>query len=195
MIKQISEAKDIAISLLNEGQVIAVPTDTVYGLVCKLSSANGIKKIFELKKRPEGLALPVLVGSFQQAQELTKNFSDASELIKAYWPGALTIIFLRNDKYKDIDLGGDAKTIGLRLPNHEFVRQLCDSCGPLASTSANFHSTIPFETAQDIRGAFSESLLPLVVDAGPLSQTASTVVDITSGVLKILRQGPVKLDL
>lgn len=185
----VDSAIDMATELINQGHVIAVPTDTVYGLVCRLDSEKGIQRIYELKRRPESIALPVLVGSLYQAQELVEDFSRAKNLTEKFWPGALTVILKRKTQFRHVNLGGDSQTIGLRLPSSVFVRELSINCGPLASTSANMHKQPTFEYAKAIREAFPEELLPLVVDGGYLSGQPSTVVDLTGEIPKIIRQG------
>ena len=163
---------------LRRGEVVAVPTDTVYGLVCLPSVSE---KLYELKGRPASLELPVLAADVDQALTLAAEVTAAARaLMDRWWPGGLTIVVER--------VGGG--TVGLRVPDHEIVRAVCRDVGPLASTSANLHGQPPATTAAEVRAAFSELL---VVDGGECAGLPSTVVDCTGPQPVVLRQGAVQL--
>ena len=168
-----------AVEALRRGEVVAVPTDTVYGLVCLPSSSQ---KLYELTGRPASLELPVLVADVDQALTLAAEVTPAARaLMDRWWPGGLTVVVER--------IGGG--TVGVRVPDHDLVRSVCREVGPLASTSANLHGQPPATTADAARAAFPGLL---VVDGGVCAGLPSTVVDCTGDQPTVLRPGAVHLE-
>src|SRR5207248_510042 len=127
-------------------EVIAIPTDTVYGLV-GLEPARD--RIFALKHRPPELELPVLVADVEQAGTIGIILPLARTLMDQWWPGGLTVVV-------EAIAGG---TVGVRVPNHDVPRALAREVGPLLSTSANPHGASPCTTAAEVRSVFPEVLL------------------------------------
>ena len=181
------------VAALRRGEVVAVPTDTVYGLAVDPRAPGGVERVFAAKSRPESTALPVLVADLAQAEPLVHPADHAalSAIAGAHWPGALTVV-ARRAAGVDVALGGDGRTIGLRCSLHPAVRALCRAVGPLAVTSANLHGGTPCTTAAEVRSIFG-AVLP-VLDGGPCVGVPSTVVALTSdGGARLLRTGPVAL--
>lgn len=180
---------DAVAAALDDGKVVAIPTDTVYGLGARLDRPAAIAGIFAAKDRPPGLALPVLVGRWRQAKDVAARWPrSASMLGSRFWPGALTLV-VPVDPSLGALLGGDGKSVGLRHPDHRFVRTLCRRVGPLAVTSANRHGAPPCTTAAGVRDAFSAVDVGLVVDGGTCDGVPSTVVDCTATPPTCLREG------
>lgn len=181
-----------AIAALRSGGVVAVPTDTVYGLV-GLASTPGIgAKLAAIKGRQAEVAVQVLVADTVQADQLAGPDGLAPlarRLAEREWPGGLTIVTERRPGLV-LDLGGDPTSIGLRWPDHQVVVELCQAVGPLAATSANLHGHPPLTSAAEVAGAFGDELAT-VVDGGNGGAEASTVVDVRAGVPRLLRQGAV----
>jgi tRNA threonylcarbamoyl adenosine modification protein (Sua5/YciO/YrdC/YwlC family) len=180
-----------ACAALREGRVVAVPTDTVYGLAVDPSLAHATAALFALKGRPETQALPVLVADAGQARALAAPgaWTPALERLAArWWPGALTVVVARRAGL-DWDLGGDPATIGLRVPAAEPVRRLCREAGPVAATSANRHGEPPLTTAAHVVACFGAELP--VLDGGRCDAPPSTVVDLTGTTATCLRQGAI----
>lgn len=176
------------VAALRAGQVVAIPTDTVYGLSVDPFRAGATDRLFALKRRPTDVALPVLVADQEQALSLATGLSDAAHRLMArYWPGPLTLVLARNPDVT-ADLGANQATIGLRCPDHRFVRALCAGAGPLAVTSANLHGQPTLSTAADVATTFGDAVA-LVLDGGPCAGQPSTVVDCTGEAPKLLRQG------
>lgn len=176
---------------LDAGSVVAVPTDTVYGLAARIDRPDAMARIFAAKERPEGLALPVLVGRWRQALEVASEWPrNASMLAARFWPGALTVV-VPVDPALGRHLGGDGKSVGLREPDHGFVRAACRAAGPLAVTSANRHAASPCTIAAQVRESFDAAHVVLVVDGGTCAGEPSTVVDCTVSPPACLRQGAV----
>src|SRR4051812_37860916 len=180
----------MAVRALGAGQAIVVPTDTVYGLAVALSVPGATRQLFALKDRPDEVPIAVLVASAEQAGELVEPFTGpAQRLVDALWPGPLTVVLRRRPEV-EVELGGDGSTVGVRCPDHGFVRALATEVGPLATTSANRHGEATPPTARAAASALTQEVA-LVVDGGPCLGVASTVVDGTDAALAILRSGPI----
>lgn len=173
---------------LRAGRVVAIPTDTVYGLAVDPRLPGATEKLFRAKERPEIFALPVLVGDPADAPALGLLDERAALLVGHYWPGPLTIVVKRQQGVV-IDLGGDPSTIGLRCPAHAAVRRLLASSGPLAVTSANRHGEAPCLRAADVERVFGASIA--VLDGGPARGRPSTVVSLVGSDVHCLREGSV----
>ena len=180
-VKQAAEA-------LTAGDIVGVPTDTVYGLAADPFHTGASDRLFALKRRPRSIELPVLVGSEEEALSLTIAVPPAARrLMASYWPGALTLVLPRRPDL-NADLGDDDATVGLRCPGHPVPRALCDAVGPLATTSANRHGDPPATTASEVASAFGAGVA-LILDAGVCNRTASTVIDCTGQEPRLLREG------
>lgn len=178
----------VAIDALMDGQIVGVPTDTVYGLAVNPFVPGATGKIFEAKRRPRGVVLPLLVTDVEQARELTTDLpAEASVLMERFWPGPLTLV-LRRRPGLDLDLGEEGATVGVRSPQHPVPLALCAKVGPLATTSANLHGEATLETADAVARVFGERV-PVVLDAGRCAGDPSTVVDCTGQEPRVLRQG------
>jgi L-threonylcarbamoyladenylate synthase len=167
---------DEAAEVLTGGGVVAVPTDTVYGLAALADDPTAVELLFALKHRPREVQVPVLVADVAQAQSIAVVASSAVErLLAAFWPGALTVVLDRLD---------GSGTVGVRCPASAVVRQLCRAVGPLATTSANVHGEPPLTTAVAVTAQFGESLA--VIDGGLCDGVPSTVIDCTDGAGPVL---------
>jgi L-threonylcarbamoyladenylate synthase len=183
---------EVAIATLDGGGVVALPTDTVYGLAAEVSHPSAVETIFTLKDRPRTRALPVLVDSVGQIAYLGAVWSDnAQKLADAFWPGALTIVVAVPHELATV-LGGEKDTLGFRIPDDDVVRRMIAVIGPLAVTSANVHGETACHSAYEVRDMFaSKSDLVGVVDGGERSGDVSTVVDLTGESWTILREGAI----
>jgi L-threonylcarbamoyladenylate synthase len=180
---------DAAAAALLAGNVIAIPTDTVYGVAVVPTVTGATDRLFAAKGRPRHVPLAVLVADAEQAWALTASPvpGPAAELAARHWPGALTIVVRRADGWP-ADLGDTTGTVGLRCPDHRWVRAVCRRVGPLATTSANLHGQ---STPVDAEGVTTMlgAAVALVVDGGPCAGAPSTVVDCTVGRPRVLREG------
>ena len=176
---------DEAVAALQRGEVIVVPTDTVYGVACLLPFTA---RLFEVKERPTDVALPVLVADEAQAREIAQVSDVAAALMAEHWPGGLTLVLPRADGF-DADLGGtDPSTVGVRVPNHEIPRELARRVGPLVTTSANLHGRPTPPTAAEVREQLD---VAVVLDGGRCDGAPSTVVRVDGDEVVVLRQGSV----
>ena len=189
------EAVVSAASIVAAGGIVALPTDTVYGVGVRATDPAAVGALFALKGRDTGVALAVLVADPADADDLVTG--SAAELAafqvlaESFWPGALTIVMSRRPG-SIAALGGDESTIGLRCPASGIARALLRWTGPLAVSSANRSGQVPATTAAAVTDAFGDRVF--VVDGGPCGGVPSTVVSIFGGSPKVLRPGPVTID-
>jgi len=183
-----------AAELLAAGEVIGLPTDTVYGVGARLDRPGAVEAIFELKGRPVDVALPVLIGRDADVDSVAAAWPRSAKMLAArYWPGPLTLVVPARPEIGAL-LGGTGDTVGVRAPKHRFVRNLCRTAGPLAVTSANRHGGEPCTTAEAVTEAFGGEGLALVVDGGRCDGEPSTVADCTTSPPTLLRQGALPWD-
>jgi L-threonylcarbamoyladenylate synthase len=185
-----------ALSALREGGVVALPTETVYGLAASLRTPAGVSRIFRLKGRTPDKALPLQAASVEQAEAWGFRLGEgARRLARALWPGPLTLILARPEACPPWFAPGSA-TLGLRIPSHPAALSLLRAWGePLAVTSANRSEEPECLDGASVASLFADEDDLLVVEAGLVSGgTPSTVVDATGVEPKILREGPIARD-
>ena len=180
-------AVQIAAAALQAGQVIALATDTVYGLVARVDDAEAIHQMYELKGRPADRRTAVLVADIAQAAGLVEMEGLASRLALRFWPGPVTIVAAR--RASTAAGVGDRSTIGVRCPDDDVVRAIAERVGPLAATSANRHGMAPPESATAVSEVFPS--IGVVIDGGDRSGGASTVVRVDGDDLTVVREGPI----
>ena len=187
------KALHAAAAALRRGELVSLPTDTVYGIAAVAADPAAVARLFAAKRRPEGTPIAVLVADSFQVRDLTGPVPDAAEaLMDRFWPGGLTVV-LRRRPGLTMRLGADDTTIGVRCPAHPIPRRLAAAVGPLATTSANRHGEPTLSDAAAVDAAFGEELA-LVLDGGPGGDVPSTVVDCTGEEVRILREGAVSAD-
>jgi L-threonylcarbamoyladenylate synthase len=187
-----------AVKALLAGSVVALPTDTVYGLAVDPARPGALGQLFSMKARPVVVPVPVLIGSRAQAGLVADlDAGAAATLAERFWPGPLTLVVPRAAGFT-VDLGGppsDRRSLGIRWPDHPVVLAVCAEVGPLAVTSANRHGSAPATTARQVAGAFADAAGPaLIVDGGSCDRSPSTVVDCLGPAVRCLRQGTVAWD-
>ncbi len=171
---------------IGQGDIVGLPTDTVYGLAADPFRTGAADRLFRIKGRPRSVELPVLVADEGQALGLVTSVPAVGRrLMAAFWPGALTLVLPRRPEL-EADLGDDDATIGVRCPDHPVPQALCARVGPLATTSANRHGMEPATTAAAVAALDG---VAVVLDAGPCAGAPSTVVDCTGVEPKLLREG------
>jgi L-threonylcarbamoyladenylate synthase len=181
-----------AIELLRAGGIVAVPTDTVYGIAADMALPDAIERLFAAKQRPPEKAVAVLLADAAQAGELGVVTPAAAVLAERFWPGGLTLVLpVRPEARLPRVLAGGAPTIGVRVPDHPTPRALAAVLGPLPTTSANRSGDADARDAHEILERLGESLA-LVLDGGPIrGGPASTVVNCTLEWPSILREGAI----
>lgn len=179
-----------AAELLRAGQIVAVPTETVYGLAANAFDADAVRKIYEAKGRPPKNPLIVHVASIEMARQCVQEWTaEAARAAAHFWPGALTLVLPKSDRIPPIVTAGGA-TVGIRWPAHPFIRELIRVCAfPLAAPSANLSNQVSPTTAAHVFESLKDRV-PLIIDAGPASVgIESTVLDLTNTPARVLRPG------
>lgn len=183
---------EAAIAALDAGGIVAVPTDTVYGLAAELSQPSAVARLFTLKQRPTFVPIPVMVDSVEQIEFLGVEWPDEAQgLADAFWPGGLTIIITVPHELSVL-LGGENDTAGFRIPDDDILRRLIAVLGPFAVTSANEHGEMPCHSAYEVLERFSSrDELSGAIDGGERSGDVSSVVDLSVTPWRVLREGAV----
>jgi tRNA threonylcarbamoyl adenosine modification protein (Sua5/YciO/YrdC/YwlC family) len=171
------------------GELIVVPTDTVYGIGTRPDDPAATARLFDAKQRPRELELPILASTFEQLRDVARLDDRAELLAEAFWPGPLTLVLPRMPQSSVWDLGGDAETIGVRIPAHPLARALLVETGPLAVTSANRSGEPPARTCDELTAAFGDLVRVYLCQEGRLEGPPSTVVDLAHGPPRLVRGG------
>ena len=184
-----------AVELLRAGEVVALPTETVYGLAANAWDSRAVARIFEVKGRPSINPLIVHVADGQGAMDCAAVWPEmATRLATRFWPGPLTLVVPRGPRIPDgVTGGGD--TVGIRWPFHPFMQAVIRACGfPLAAPSANLSNQLSPSSASHVIAGLGQRI-PLIVDGGDCNVgIESTVVDVTGPVPRILRPGMISLE-
>jgi L-threonylcarbamoyladenylate synthase len=179
-----------AVAAALRGELIVFPTDTVYGIATVPDDPDATTRLFDAKRRPGDLTLPVLVATVELARALARFDERAERLAEALWPGALTLVLPREGASRSWRLGGHAATIGLRVPRHPMAFSILSAAGPLATTSANRSGEAPAPTCDELHAAFGELVSVYLCQDEALVGRASTVVDLTQADVRLLRGDP-----
>jgi tRNA threonylcarbamoyl adenosine modification protein (Sua5/YciO/YrdC/YwlC family) len=174
-----------------DGGLVVVPTDTVYGIGTRPDDPRATARLFDAKGRPRDLELPVLVPSTEAARRIAAFDHRAEVLALHFWAGALTIVLPRAEPARSWDLGGDAATIGVRMPHDPLALAVLARTGPLAVTSANRSGAATPATCDELRATFGATVDVYLCAPEPLGGSASTVVELLHDVPRVLRRGAV----
>lgn len=181
-----------AAQIIQKGGVIIFPTRGLYGLAADATRPETVARIFEIKRRPFNKPLPILISDRRQVDDWTREISaSALKIIDTFWPGRITLVF-RSNRLLPAAIYAQSDKIGIRQPGHPVAMALVRSvAGPITGTSANLSGAPGCHRVSDL----PDSLLgqvDLILDAGPLAGGAgSTVVDVSTGKVVILREGAV----
>ncbi len=185
-------ARAEAVELLRAGRIVAVPTDTVYGIAADMALPDAIERLFAAKQRPPEKAVAVLLADIDQAWGLGVGSPAARVLAERFWPGGLTLVLpIQPGVNLPRVLAAGTPTIGVRVPDHHAPRAVARVLGPLPTTSANVSGLPDLRDAREIAERLGDAIA-LVLDGGPISGgPASTVVDCTLEWPSILREGAI----
>lgn len=184
-----------AIAVLAAGGIVAIPTDTVYGIAVSRSTNDGIERLFNVKQRPPEKGIALLLGTAEQAETVGIAGTDSRRLAEAFWPGPLTLVLQRAPN-ADLPavLTDGLPTVGVRLPNHPCPRALALALGPLPTTSANLSGEPDSVDVEMVIGQLGDRI-DLVLDGGRTAGAVpSTVVDCTGASPRVLREGVLGTD-
>ena len=186
------EAIRRAAQAIRRGELVAFPTETVYGLAAAAFDADAVARVFEVKGRPANNPLPVQVGSADDISGVAVDIPDAAwELIRRFMPGPLTIVLRASPDLPETVTAGTG-TVGVRIPNHPVALALIRAAGrPIVAPSANPSGEPPPTSAEEVL-AYLDGRIEYILDAGPTQlKVASTVVDLTCAPPRILRHGAI----
>ena len=180
-----------ATEVLKRGGIVIFPTDTAFGIGCRMDNVQSVKRLFGIRKRPQSQAVPVLIDSIAMAEDYLQSFPQAvlDKLVKPYWPGALTIVLQsKTNKVQEL-VRGYGTTIGVRIPDYPVLLEIIKELGvPILGPSANFHGDKTPYSFNDLNPELV-SLVDYVLEGEcPLHQV-STVIDCSKEPWKILRKG------
>ena len=184
-----------ACAALRAGEVVALPTETVYGLAANAYDARAVARIFEIKGRPATNPLIVHVADGNGAIQCAREWPEmATRLAARFWPGPLTLVVPRSDRIPDIVTAG-GETVGVRWPFHPLMQAVIRACGfPLAAPSANLSNQLSPTSAAHVAAGLGERI-QLIVDGGDCNVgIESTVVDVTGAAPRVLRPGIIGAD-
>jgi L-threonylcarbamoyladenylate synthase len=179
-----------AVELLKAGELVALPTETVYGLAANAFEAAAVARIYEAKGRPAHNPIIVHVATPELARRCVAAWPDvAARLARAFWPGPLTLVLPRSAEIPDVVTAG-GPTVGVRWPAHPFMQEVIRACGfPLAAPSANRANELSPTCAEHVRKSLGDRVR-LIVDGGPCQVgIESTVLDLTTSPPQVLRPG------
>jgi len=179
---------------VSSGQLVVLPTDTVYGIGADAFDPVAVADLLAAKGRGRDMPVPVLVGSWSTIDGLVNHVSgQARSLIEAFWPGGLTLVVTHAPSL-DWDLGDARGTVAVRMPLHPVAIELLEATGPMAVSSANRSGQPAATTAEQARAQLGDDVA-LYLDGGPAQAgVASTIVDVTAETPRVLRAGAVSIE-
>ncbi len=188
-----SDAIDAAVRAVRSGQLVVLPTDTVYGVGADAFDAAAVADLLAAKGRGRDMPVPVLVGSWDTIEGLVSYVpAQMRSLIEAFWPGGLTLV-VEHAPSLAWDLGDARGTVAVRMPLHPVALELLERTGPMAVSSANRSGQPAALTVEQARQQLGESV-QVYLDGGPVTVgVASTIVDVTTETPRVLREGAVSL--
>lgn len=184
-----------AVNVLNNGGIVAFPTDTVYGLAASIMNPKAVRRIYHLKGRPMSMPLPVLISELDQLDQVAANVSNSAlALADQFWPGALTLIVKASRKIPTVVTGGQ-DTVAVRLPDHPVPRSLVAGIGyPITGTSANLNGQSEPTTVEDVYSSFGDRVDCIIRDTNTSHGKPSTILDLSGPTPRMLRQGVISLE-
>ncbi|GAB3954828.1 L-threonylcarbamoyladenylate synthase [Streptomyces sparsus] len=183
-----------AASAVRRGELVVLPTDTVYGIGADAFSPEAVNDLLAAKGRGRGMPSPVLVGTPNTLHGIVTGFSESAwELVDAFWPGALTLV-ARQQPSLTWDLGETGDTVAVRMPLHPVAIELLTEVGPMAVSSANLTGQPAPQTCDSAQGMLGDSVA-VYLDGGPTPDTVpSSIVDVTGEVPVLLRAGAISAE-
>jgi tRNA threonylcarbamoyl adenosine modification protein (Sua5/YciO/YrdC/YwlC family) len=176
------------------GELVVLPTDTVYGLGCDAFRSDAVARLLAAKGRGRDMPVPVLVGSPRTLSGLTSGLTpDGELLVEAFWPGALTVV-VREAASLVWDLGDAQGTVAVRMPLHPVAIELLTAVGPMAVSSANRSGEVPATTCDEAELQLGDAVGVYLDGGSTASAVPSTIVDLTGHIPRVLRQGAVPFE-
>jgi L-threonylcarbamoyladenylate synthase len=180
-----------AVRAVRRGRPIFYPTDTLWGLGVRPGDQTGVRRLYALKERPEGMPVSVAFSSYEEVEPFVQLSSAARATIRRWLPGPFTFLLRASAKARREwapAILGESRTVGVRIPDHSVARALLARTGPLTTTSANRHGHAPYRTAADARRALGDRIGAYVTGGGRPSGRPSTIVALTGPRPRIVRR-------
>ena len=187
--ENLDEAVRNALTVIKGGGIVAYPTETFYGLGARYDHEPALKRLYELKQRPREKAMPLIIGSMEQLFLLADSVgAPARELMRAFWPGPLTILLRARSGLSEYIVSGNK--VAVRIPGESFALRLARAADlPVTATSANISGRPPADSVRMVQDYF-DARVDLIIDCGKTRGTKpSTIVDASGEELKLLRDG------
>lgn len=184
-----------AIERFKKGKVGIFPTDTAYGMGCRMDDEEAVKRVYKIRNRPAEKSLLVLVSSVEMAKKYVEIEAEIEEeLIKRFWPGGLTIVFkCKKGKVLSI-VNSNGDTLAVRFPNHPLLKKIIEGVGvPIVAPSANFSGDTTPLTFSDVDPHLMQKV-DFVLNGMCTMKGVSTIIDVTTSPWKTIREGVIKLD-
>ena len=181
------------VSIIKNGGVVLIPTDTIYGISCDATNLDAVRKVYEIKERNYNNPLLILVSSMDMLLDYIEGLNTIEKkLIEEFWPGRLTILLKKNKNIDDLVTAG-SKYVGVRMPDDKYLIDLIDKVGkPIISTSANKSGERPIVSPSILDNNILTKF-DYVDDKGELRANSSTIVQVDDKYVKILRDGDLSL--
>ena len=182
-----------ATELITNGEIIAIPTDTYYGLACDPFNFESLKKLFELKEREVTKPLPLLISSKEDLLKFGVDYSKFEKLLNTYWPGPLTVVLKTNHNFFS-GMIKDNGYVGFRVPNLDFVKDLIKNTGiPITGTSANMSGQPETKDINVLEDSLNLNIVKMIINIScGNEQSSSTVIKLSNNNVEMLREGPIK---
>lgn len=184
------------VEIVKQGGVIIYPTDTACGVGCRIDNEAAVARVYEIKGRELGKAVPVLCSSLEMVKKYIQSVSpQVEQLMEAHWPGAVTfVVQAKSAEISPLVLGKN-NTIGVRIPGSDTIRSIIEKVGvPMVGTSANVSGEKTVYNTSDLDPKLREKV-DMVLEGVCLQGNSSTILDVTQTPWKVLREGAVRIDL
>lgn len=177
----------LAIKLLREGKLIVYPTDTTYGIGADIFNEEAVKRVYEVKRRPSSMPLSIAIHSIDEIEEYAHMNEISYAIAQRFLPGALTIILRKREVVPDFI---SKEKVAIRIPKNEIALEITKEM-PITATSANIHGEKDAYTIEMAKKSLGNKI-SLYIDYGKLPGVPSTIVDLSEGKIKVIREGAIR---
>lgn len=187
----IATAAAAAVTAVKNGGLAVIPTDTSYAVICDAFNFDAITKLRLAKNQNSDISLPIAAGSIDTIRGVANLSTVANDLASAFWPGPLTLLTIAQDSLS-WNIGQAGSALAVRVPNHEVAKQVLSGIGPTVMTGAQLAGQAPVQNVEQAQAALSD-LVDVYIDGGELSPRISTVIDVTTDHIRMIRKGELSL--
>jgi tRNA threonylcarbamoyl adenosine modification protein (Sua5/YciO/YrdC/YwlC family) len=188
---EIRSAIEVAIAAVKNGELVVLPTDTSYAVICDAFNLEAIKKLRSAKQQNSDIALPIAAGSIETIRGVANFSTLANDLASALWPGPLTLLTVAQDSLS-WNIGQAGSALAVRVPHHEVAQAVLSGIGPTVLTGAQLAGSQSVQTVEQAKSGLAD-LVTVYLDGGELSSRISTVIDATSDQVRLIRSGEISL--